>query len=95
MEGGLTLEYHTDFVTIYILPNIPKSLLHRKSLFMEKNKSILGLLNFEFVSLTEFEVAQRNIVDINPKNIQGHKITSFEESLDDQDYEGDDAGSEY
>jgi len=50
-------------MTYYILPNIPKSLLHRKSLFMENNKDLLGLINFEFVSLTEFEVAQRNIVD--------------------------------
>lgn len=57
VEGGITLEYHTDLLTYYILPNIPKSLLHRKSRFMEKNKSILGLINFEFVSLTDFEIA--------------------------------------
>ena len=57
VDAGLTLEYHTELLTYYILPNIPKSLLHRKSRFMEKNKSILGLINFEFISLTEFEIA--------------------------------------
>lgn len=60
---------------------------------MEKNKSILGLINFEFVSLTDFEIAQRNIID--PKNFVGPGVDSFEESVEELDYEGDDAGSEY
>ena len=94
VEAGLTLEYHTEQMTYYILPNIPKSLLHRKSHFMEKNKELLGLINFEFVSLTEFEVAQRNIVDpLHEKNVPG--VDSFEESVEENDYEGDDVRSEF
>ena len=81
-------------MTYYILPNIPKSLLHRKSLFMENNKELLGLINFEFVSLTEFEVAQRNIVDPLNVNKPGD-VDSFEESVEDNDYEGDDVRSEF
>ena len=92
VEAGLTLEYHSELMTYYILPNIPKSLLHRKSLFMEKNKELLGLISFEFVSLTEFEVAQRNIVD--PQNVN-LLAESFEESVEENDYEGDDVRSEF
>jgi len=90
VEAGLTLEYHSDQITYYILPNIPKSLLFKKSRFMEANKSLLGLLNFEFVSLTEFEVAQRNIAD--PRNRNAPGLESFKESVEDFDYEGDDLG---
>ena len=93
VEAGLTLEYHSELMTHYILPNIPKSLLHKKSRFMENNKDVLGLINFEFVSLTEFEVAQRNIVD--PKNVIGAGADSFEESVEDDVYEGDDVRSEF
>ena len=60
---------------------------------MEKNKELLGLINFEFVSLTEFEVAQRNIVDPQHENVPG--VDSFEESVEENDYEGDDVRSEF
>ena len=49
---------------------------------MEKNKPLLGLISFEVVSLTEFEVAQRNIVDPKQqKGAGGHE--SFDESVED------------
>lgn len=63
VDAGLTLEFHSEEMTHYILPNIPKSLVYKKSSFMEANKKLLGLLSFEFVSLTELEVSQRNIPD--------------------------------
>jgi len=54
--GVLNLEYHTDLQTYYILNNITKNLLFKKADFMERNKTMLGLINFEFVSLHAFEV---------------------------------------
>ena len=58
---------------------------------MENNKELLGLIDFEFVSLTEFEVAQRNIVD--PKNVIVKGAETFEESVEEDEYEGDDVQS--
>ena len=57
----LTLEYHTELLTYYTLPNITKSVLLKKVQFLEKNKDFLGLIDFEVVSLPSFEVVQRNI----------------------------------
>jgi hypothetical protein len=53
----LTLEYQTEYLTYYILPNISKQILYKKTHFMEKNKGMLGILEYEIVSLPAFEVA--------------------------------------
>jgi len=53
----LTMEYHTDLLTYYILPNISKNVLYQKTLFIENNMTMLGLIDFEIVSLPAFEVA--------------------------------------
>ena len=49
---------------------------------MECNKEMLGLINFEFVSLPAFEVAQRNI----PIVVQDRLKEEFEESFEDQSF---------
>ena len=53
----LTLEYQTEYLTYYILPNISKQVLFKKTNFMENNKNMLGILDYELVSLPSFEVA--------------------------------------
>ena len=49
---------------------------------MENNKEMLGLINFEFVSLPAFEVAQRNIQIV----VQDEVKADFEESFEDQSF---------
>ena len=51
----LILEYTTNMLTYYVVPNISKSLLLKKSNFMENNKQFLGLINFDFVTLPSYE----------------------------------------
>ena len=56
MDGvGVTLEYQTDQQSYYILSNMTMSLLFKKSNFMEINQELLGLINFEFVSVNDYE----------------------------------------
>jgi len=79
----LTLEYHTDLLTYYILPNISKQILFQKATFLENNMNMLGLIDFEIVSLPAFEVAQRNIaLPVIPSEVGD----GFEDSFDDIDY---------
>jgi len=73
----LTLEYHTELLTYYILPNISKALLLQKTCFMENNMDLLGLVDFEVVSLPAFEVEQRNLPKSSPKVL----AEGFEESF--------------
>lgn len=75
---GLTLEYQTDLLTYYIMPNISKILLHKKSCFMERNMLMLGLINFEFVSLPVFEMAARDIPSVIPESA----IKDYEDSVE-------------
>ena len=49
------MEYTTDMLTYYVVPNMSKSLLLKKSNFMENNKQFLGLINFDFVTLPGYE----------------------------------------
>ena len=62
----LELEYNTDLVTYYILPNITKHFLSKKIAFMERNKGMLGLIQFEVISMSAFEIAQRDILQVIP-----------------------------
>jgi hypothetical protein len=79
----LTLEYQTDLLTYYVLPNITKAMLCKKSDFMERNRAMLGIMNFEFVTLPAFEVAARDI----PSSIRNAiKDGGYEESVEDQDF---------
>jgi len=79
----LTLEYQTDLLTYYVLPNITKAMLCKKSDFMERNRAMLGLMNFEFVTLPAFEVAARDI----PSTIRNAvREFDFEESVEDQEF---------
>lgn len=79
---GLTLEYQTDLLTYYIIPNISKALLFKKSCFMEKNMTMLGLVNFEFISLPVFEMAARDIPSVIPEVA----IKDYEESVEEQEF---------
>ena len=79
----LTLEYHTELLTYYILPNISNSLLLKKVNFLECNMDMLGLLNFEFVSLSAFELAKRDIPIVVPSEIKA----KFDESVQDQSFD--------
>jgi len=47
---------------------------------MENNKQMLGILDYEIVSLPPFEIAQRNI----PQALDLMK--SFEQTVEDQEY---------
>lgn len=89
MESGLTMEYQTDEATYYVLPNISKSLLLKKSRFMEANMQLLGLLSFQFVSLSESEVAQRSLAADAALRRSALGIDSFEESVAGSEFEGD------
>ena len=76
----LTLEYQSDFLTYYVLPNISKHVLLKKTKFMENNKQMLGILDYEIVSLSPFDIAQRNapqVLDL---------VKSFEQTVEDQEY---------
>ena len=75
----LTLEYHTELLTYYILPNITKALLLKKVNFLECNMDFLGLINFEFVSLSTFELAKRDIPIVVPAEMK----ENFDESVED------------
>ena len=75
----MTLEYHTDLLTYYILPNISNTLLLKKVNFLECNMSMLGLLNFEFVSIPVFEATKRNIPIVVPDEMKAN----FDESIED------------
>ena len=48
-------------MSYYVLTNMTKSLLFKKSNFMEINQALLGLVNFEFVSGTEHDDQSQNI----------------------------------
>ena len=77
------MEYHTELLTYYILPNISKQVLFQKTTFLENNMTMLGLIDFEIVSLPAFEVAQRNIaLPCVPNEV----ADGFEDSFDDIDY---------
>lgn len=80
--GELTLEYQTDLLTYYILPNITRALLQKKASFMEKNMLMLGLINFEFVSLPAFEIAARGI----KPDIPNDAIKDYEDSVEEQEF---------
>ena len=79
----LTLEYHTELLTYYILPNITKALLLKKVNFLECNMDFLGLINFEFVSLSAFELARRDIPIVVPAEMRA----KFDESVEDQSFD--------
>ena len=77
----LLLEYNSEALVYYVLPNISKSLLHKKAQFMESHKQVLGLIDFEFTSMPPFEVAQRELMMSAPE----HFNEAFEESIDEQE----------
>lgn len=79
----LTLEYHTDLLTYYVLSNISYALLYKKTKFLEKNRKMLGLIEFEAVSLTNYEIEARSI----PRDkLDERLLGSFDESIDEQEY---------
>ena len=75
----LTLEYHTELLTYYILPNITKELLLKKVNFLECNMDFLGLINFEFVTLSTFELAKRDLPIVVPAEMK----EKFDQSVED------------
>lgn len=54
----LVLEYQTELLSYFVLPNISKALLSKKAGFMEDNRSLLSIENFEVVSVPLYEIAQ-------------------------------------
>ena len=66
-------------LTYYVLEKVSKTMLLKKSLFMEDNKELLGLVSFEFLSLTSYETKKHN--DLSVTNVQ----EKFEESFEMQD----------
>ena len=62
----LSLEYATEKLSYYILPNISKSLLQTKASFLEQNRALLGVVYFDFESLDSFETEKRKIAEDKP-----------------------------